>query len=151
MALNIHSLKPIYPISEVSRTALMFPGNSQELIYLIPVSRSYLTTDILLCNWPWESKHIRQARRFARETGGEFSRNGKTATVDIYKTSTYYNVIGGYVEAVYPNGHPENGLTLSDKNNIGLIRFEEGGDLKLARVKKHLLKIEESVLSMNQN
>lgn len=79
-------------------------------------------------NWPWESKHIRQARRFARETGGEFSKNGNTATVDIYQTTTYYDAIDGYVEAVYPDGYPEEGLTFSDENNIGLIRFEEGGD-----------------------
>lgn len=79
-------------------------------------------------NWPWESKNVRQARRFARETGGKFSRNGNTATVDISQTATYYNAIDGYVEAVYPDGFPAEGLSLSDKNNIGLITFDKNGD-----------------------
>ncbi|MBT1707601.1 RHS repeat-associated core domain-containing protein [Fulvivirgaceae bacterium PWU5] len=77
-------------------------------------------------NWPWESKHIRQARRFARETGGEFSKNGNAATVNIYQTATYFNALEGYVEEVYPEGFPAEDLNLSDQNTVGLIRFEEG-------------------------
>lgn len=71
-------------------------------------------------DWPWEAKGIRQARQFARATGGKFYKNGDgTATVNIYNTATYWNLVSRHSSR---NGYQD--LEIEEIKGYSMINFE---------------------------
>ncbi|GEM_PF-5012602 len=87
-------------------------------------------------NWPWESKSVQQARRFAKATGGRFvkfseefrERTGSsvTATVFLHNTSTGLNVEQKYAESIGV-GYGVN-LDSESSDQVQTVDFELGED-----------------------
>lgn len=82
-------------------------------------------------NWPWESKGVRHARRFARATGGSFSKikrrhrksnGGAAAIVGIAGTTTGQNLRSQYDHKLGRKATP------SETADIMGVVFHEGGD-----------------------
>ena len=73
----------------------------------------------------WEKKHIRQARKFAKLTGGNFDKNKGRATVDVSGTSFAENSDADALAFEFEKGDDRSGLL----NSAEAHNLRESGEL----------------------